>query len=141
MEWIALLLILLGILLYLGIPVAIALALSASALLVCLDIPLVVAVQRMASGLNIFALMAIPLFIFAGELMNQAGIARRLIRLAEGALGRAPGGLGQVTIFASMLFGGYIRFCGCQRFGHGLCSGAGDCPSSDKLRHAERLAY
>ena len=105
MLWILLLLILLAILLYIGTPVAIALALSASALLLFLDIPLVVAVQRMASGLNIFVLMAIPLFIFAGELMNQAGIARRLIKLSESAMGPAPGGLGQVTILASMLFG------------------------------------
>jgi len=105
MLWIGLLLILLAVLLYIGVPVAIALALSATVILFGMDIPLVVAVQRMASGLNIFALMAIPLFIFAGELMNQAGIARRLIKLSESALGPAPGGLGQVTILASMLFG------------------------------------
>lgn len=104
MEWI-LLFGLLALLLYLGAPVAVALALSATSVLIYLDIPLLVAIQRIASGLNIFALMAIPLFIFSGDLMNQSGIARRLIRLAEGLLGRAPGGLGQVTIFASMMFG------------------------------------
>ena len=105
MLWIALLLLLLIVLLYLGVPVGVALALSASVLLLALDIPLLVAVQRMAAGLNIFTLLAIPLFILAGELMTQAGISKRLIRLAESAVARAPGGLGQVSILASMLFG------------------------------------
>lgn len=105
MTSILLLLLLLAVLLYFGLPVALSLFLSASALLLVLDIPLVVAVHRMASGVNIFTLMAIPLFILAGELMTQAGIARRLVRLSENALGPAPGGLGQVTILSSMLFG------------------------------------
>jgi tripartite ATP-independent transporter DctM subunit len=105
MTWILLLLILLGVLLYLGVPVALALFLSASAVLVVLDIPLVVSVQRMSAGVNIFTLMAIPLFILAGELMTQAGIASRMVRLSENLIGPAPGGLGQVTILSSMLFG------------------------------------
>ena len=105
MSLILLLLLLLAIMLFMGVPVAIALALSAASLLWALDIPLVVAVQRMASGLNVFALMAIPLFVLSGELMNKAGIAQRLLKLADSALARAPGGLGQVSILASMLFG------------------------------------
>ena len=105
MEMILLLLAVLALLLYLGVPVAVALGLSSVCLLIVLDIPLVVAVQRIAAGLNVFALMAIPLFVLSGELMNQAGIARRLLRLADAALARAPGGLGQVSILASMLFG------------------------------------
>lgn len=105
MELIVFLLVLLALLLYLGVPVAMALALSASAILILLDIPLVVAAQRLASGLNVFALLAIPLFIFSGELMNQSGIARRLLRLADAVIGRAPGGMGQVIIVSSMLFG------------------------------------
>lgn len=99
------LLLMLALLLYLGVPVAISLFLSATAMLVMLDIPLVVAVQRMSAGVNIFTLMAIPLFILAGELMTQAGIARRMVRLSENLLGPAPGGLGLVAIFSSMLFG------------------------------------
>jgi tripartite ATP-independent transporter DctM subunit len=105
MTWILLLLVLLGVLLYLGVPVALALFLSASTVLVVLDIPLVVSVQRMSAGVNIFTLMAIPLFILAGELMTQAGIASRMVRLSENLIGPAPGGLGQVTILSSMLFG------------------------------------
>ncbi|RIV84128.1 TRAP transporter large permease [Aurantiacibacter xanthus] len=99
------LLLLLAALLFLGVPVALSLFLSATALLLAMDIPLVVAMQRMAAGINVFTLMAIPLFILAGELMTQAGIARRMVTFADNLVGRAPGGLGQVTIVSSMLFG------------------------------------
>lgn len=101
----ALLLALLVLLLVLGVPVAFALAMSSLAVFALLDIPLVVAFQRMAAGMNVFSLMAIPFFIFAGDLMNRAGIAERLIHVADAALGRMRGGLGQVDVGASMLFG------------------------------------
>lgn len=105
MITILLLLGLLAVLLYMGVPVALALFLSSTAVLLALDIPQVVSVQRMSAGVNIFTLMAIPLFILAGELMTQAGIAARMVRLSENLIGPAPGGLGQVTILSSMLFG------------------------------------
>jgi tripartite ATP-independent transporter DctM subunit len=92
-------------LLAIGVPVAISLALSTLAAFLVLDIPPVVAFQRMSAGLNVFALMAIPFFVFAGDLMARAGIAERLVRVGEAALGRTQGGLGQVTIGASMMFG------------------------------------
>jgi tripartite ATP-independent transporter DctM subunit len=100
--------ILLGALLVLmaiGVPVAIALGASSLLTLFVLDIPLVVGFQRMAASMNIFALMAIPFFVFAGDLMHRAGIAERLIRLAEAALGQTRGGLGQVGVGSSMMFG------------------------------------
>ncbi len=100
-----LLLALLLILLLIGVPVAFALAMSSLCIFLLLDIPLVVAFQRMAAGMNVFSLMAIPFFIFAGDLMSRAGIADRLIRVADAALGRMRGGLGQVDVGASMLFG------------------------------------
>lgn len=93
------------VLLALGVPVAFCLGLSALATLLYLDIPLVVAFQRMAAGIDVFALLAIPFFIFAGELMNQSGIAAKLVRLAESMLGRARGGLGQVSVLSCMMFG------------------------------------
>ncbi len=61
--------------------------------------------QRMATGLNSFALLAIPFFILAGQLMNSGGLARRLIDFAKSILGTLPGGLAQVNFVASMLFG------------------------------------
>ena len=88
-----------------GVPVAIALGASSLLTLFALDIPLVVGFQRMAASMNIFALMAIPFFVFAGDLMHRAGIAERLIRLAEATLGQGRGGLGQVGVGSSMMFG------------------------------------
>ena len=88
-----------------GVPVAFCLGMAAISVLLYLDIPLLVAFQRMAAGMNLFALMAIPFFICAGELMNQAGIAERLLKLAQAAFGRMRGGLGLVSVFSSMMFG------------------------------------
>lgn len=96
---------LLTLLLVIGVPVAFALGMASLATFFMLDIPLIVAFQRMAAGMNIFALMAIPFFVFAGDLMHRAGIAERLIRVADAALGRTRGGLGQVDVGASMMFG------------------------------------
>jgi len=62
--------------------------------------------QRIISGINVFSLMAIPFFIFAGELMFHGGIAMRLVRFASAAVGAVRGGLGIVNVFSSMLFGG-----------------------------------
>ena len=94
-----------AILLIIGVPVAFCLGLASLATLLYLDIPTVVAFQRMAAGIDVFALMAIPFFIYAGELMNQSGIAEKLVRLAESLLGRLKGGLGHVSVFSCMLFG------------------------------------
>lgn len=95
----------LALLLVLGVPVALALFLASAAALVALDIPLAVALQRTVAGINVFSLLAIPFFIFAGDLMYRSGIARQLVSIAEASVGRARGGLGQVNIGASMLFG------------------------------------
>ena len=61
--------------------------------------------QRMATGLDSFALLAIPFFILAGQIMNRGGIAKRLIDFAKTAVGSLPGGLAHVNIIAAMLFG------------------------------------
>ena len=89
-----------------GVPVAFALGISAVAAFYAEGLPLIIAFQRIVSGINIFSLMAIPFFIFAGELMFHGGIAVRLVRFASAAVGAARGGLGIVNVFSSMLFGG-----------------------------------
>ncbi|MBX2884705.1 MAG: TRAP transporter large permease [Granulosicoccus sp.] len=89
-----------------GIPVAFALGISAVAAFFVEGLPLMVAFQRIVSGINVFSLMAIPFFIFAGELMFHGGIAIRLVRFASAAVGAVRGGLGIVNVFSSMLFGG-----------------------------------
>jgi len=61
--------------------------------------------QKIATGLDSFALLAIPFFILSGQLMGRGGIARRLINLAKALVGGLTGGLAYVNIFACMLFG------------------------------------
>lgn len=61
--------------------------------------------QRMATGLDSFSLLAIPFFILAGQIMNQGGIANRLINFAKALIGSLPGGLIYVNVVAAMLFG------------------------------------
>ena len=89
-----------------GAPVAYALGIASIAAFIYEGLPLMIAFQRIISGISIFALMAIPFFIFAGELMFHGGIAMRLVRLASSAVGAMRGGLGVVNVFSSMLFGG-----------------------------------
>ena len=89
-----------------GMPVAFALGVSAVAAFVFEGLPLMIAFQRIISGISIYSLMAIPFFIFAGELMFHGGIAMRLVRFASSAVGFMRGGLGIVNVFSSMLFGG-----------------------------------
>ncbi len=89
-----------------GAPVAFALGLAAVACFAWEGLPLFVAFQRMMSGVSTFSLLAIPFFIFSGELMLHGGIARRLVTLAANAVGSVRGGLGVVNVASSMLFGG-----------------------------------
>ncbi len=87
-------------------PVAFALGVASLAAFWYEGLPLLVGFQRIISGINVFSLMAIPFFIFAGELMFHGGIAMRLVRFAQAAVGAVRGGLGIVNVFSSMLFGG-----------------------------------
>ena len=94
------------VLLAIGTPVAFCLGFSALATLIVMDISPVIAFQRMISGINVFALLALPFFIFAGELMTRGGIATRLLEFAEAAVGHIRGGLGIVNVSSSLAFGG-----------------------------------
>lgn len=90
----------------LGVPVAFALGIAAVTAFFSEGLPLMIAFQRIVSGISVFSLMAIPFFIFAGELMFHGGIAIRLVRFASAAVGAMRGGLGIVNVLSSMLFGG-----------------------------------
>jgi tripartite ATP-independent transporter DctM subunit len=95
-------------LLALGVPIAFAIGIAATAtLLLSLDAAaaLTTIAQRMATGLDSFALLAIPFFILSGQLMNRGGIARRLVDLGKALVGGLPGGLIYVNILAAMMFG------------------------------------
>jgi tripartite ATP-independent transporter DctM subunit len=88
----------------LGMPIAFALLLSAVAMMFQLDFfDTQILAQNMLSGANSFTLMAVPLFMLAGELMNAGGISRRIVNLASMFVGHIQGGLGYVAIFASVL--------------------------------------
>ena len=96
------------ILLAMGVPIAYSIGLSAVlTIIISIDpIPAFTTLsQQIATALDSFALLAIPFFILAGQLMNQGGIARRLINFAKVLVGRLPGGLAFVNIMANMLFG------------------------------------
>lgn len=89
----------------LGVPVAISLGISSSlALLVAGDIPLLALAQRAFVSLDSFPLLAIPLFILAGALMEYGGISQRLINLANAITGHVSGGLAIVTVVTTMFF-------------------------------------
>lgn len=92
-------------LLALGVPVAFALGAASLATFFYLDIPMVVPFQQMAAGMNTFTLLAIPFFVFTGELMTRSGIADRIVNVATALFGRSRGGLGQVSVGAAMMFG------------------------------------
>ncbi|WP_191059968.1 TRAP transporter large permease [Geminicoccus harenae] len=93
-------------LLLIGMPVAFCLGIASVATVFYMGIPPVVVFQQLNSGINVFAMMAIPFFIFAGDLMIRGGIAERLIRFAASLVGHLRGGLGQVNVLTSTMFGG-----------------------------------
>ncbi len=89
---------------FFGMPLAFALGFGSLAGLWMLDFELVVMPQRMMHAVNSFPLMAIPLFMLAGELMVRAGIMDRLIAFANSLVGRMHGGLAHVTITSGTIF-------------------------------------
>jgi tripartite ATP-independent transporter DctM subunit len=89
-----------------GVPIAFGLGIAALIGFLWEGIPALVAFQRILAGMESFTLLAIPFFIFAGELMQHGGIADRLVRFASAMVGRMRGGLGVVNVLTSMLFGG-----------------------------------
>ena len=95
-------------LLVLGVPIAFSIGLATlGAMLITIDfVPASTTLaQRLAAGINSFALLAIPLFVLSGVLMGQGGIAQRLIRFARTLVGMLPGGLAFVNVIACTLFG------------------------------------
>jgi len=96
------------ILLALNVPIAVSIALSTILTMLFTINPgpaLTTVAQQMTSGVNRFALLAIPFFILSGQFMGRGGIARRLIDFAKSLVGMFPGGLAYVNVLACMLFG------------------------------------
>ena len=100
---------LLSLLILFAINTPIAVAIGASSVLAILvqgDFPLMMVAQRLFSGTDSFPLMAVPLFMFAGTIMEAGGISRRIIDFANALVGWLPGGLAAVTIVSAMFFAG-----------------------------------
>jgi C4-dicarboxylate transporter DctM subunit len=105
---IAIIFVVLMALIVIGLPVAVAMGITTIAAMLALgDFQLLIAVpQRMYSTTTAFPLLAIPFFIFAGNLMNTGGMTDRIFRLARSCVGHIKGGLGHVNVVASMIFSG-----------------------------------
>lgn len=97
-----------GILLFLGCPISVSIVVSSIvAALSSLSWEQItfITMQKMNSGIESFSLLAVPLFILAGNIMNNGGIARRLVNFAKLFCGRIPGSLAQANVLGNMLFG------------------------------------
>lgn len=95
------------VLMFLGMPVAFAVGVASLVYYFLSDtIPVSIGVQRIATATQSFPLLAVPLFVLAGNLMNASGITERIIALARVLTGWITGGLGQVAIVVSALMGG-----------------------------------
>jgi hypothetical protein len=90
----------------LGVPVAFSIGLSCISTFYVEDLPFETAIQMMTSGMNVFSFLAIPFFIFSGELMLHGGIADKIVVFARSLVGHWRGGLGLANVVASTLFGG-----------------------------------
>jgi tripartite ATP-independent transporter DctM subunit len=93
-------------LMLIGTPIAFCLGISSFATVVYMGLPPLVVFQRLNSGMSVFSLLAIPFFIYAGDLMVRGGIASRIVAFAASLVGHVRGGLGQVNIVTATLFGG-----------------------------------
>ena len=93
-------------LIFLEVPIAIALTLSALFVGFLADIPPIMVVQNMFSGIDSYVLLAIPLFMLSGDIMETGSITERLVSFSRSMVGHFRGSLGQVTIFANLIMAG-----------------------------------
>lgn len=95
-----------ALLLILGVPVAFAIGLASVVTILAAGMPVAIVFQKMVGGMQVFSFLAIPFFVFAGELMLYGGIAERIIRFANSLVGHVRGGLGMSNVVGCTLFGG-----------------------------------
>lgn len=93
-------------LLAIGIPIAFVLGVTSLFYLIRINLPLVLIPQRIYVGLESFLILAVPLFILAGRIMNESGITSRLVKLSSLVIGNIRGGLTYIVVMGSMLFAG-----------------------------------
>ena len=95
-----------ALLLFAGAPVFVVLALPSALYLILEGLPLELVPQRIFTGIDIFLLLAIPLFMLAGEVMNAGRLTDRLVEFSQALVGKVRGGLAMVNVLTSMLFAG-----------------------------------
>ena len=115
---VAVLFLLFAIFIILGLPLAFAMGLSAIVAIIAVDgQSFLIVPQRMVASLDSFALLAVPLFILAGELMNSGGITGKIVSFSRAAIGHFRGGLAQANIMSNMflaaLSGSSLRILRC----------------------------
>ena len=93
-------------LLLIGVPVAFSIGLASVATILVAGLPVAVVFQKMVGGMQVFSFLAIPFFVFAGELMLYGGIAQRIVRFANSLVGHVRGGLGMSNVLGCTIFGG-----------------------------------
>ena len=93
-------------LMLIGTPIAFCLGVASFATVLYMGLPPLIVFQQLNSGMSVFSLLAIPFFIYAGDLMVRGGIAQRIVAFAASLIGHVRGGLGQVNIVTATLFGG-----------------------------------
>lgn len=106
MHPLTLLLVSMAVLMALGVPIAFSLILCSLLVVWAADLPLMVAVQQMFTGINAFTLLALPFFFLAGNLMTHGGISERLVQLAMALVGHLRGGLAHVNVVVGMFLAG-----------------------------------
>lgn len=96
-----------GVAMLLRVPIGIALAAASFvALWFLTDVPLSIGAQRIVAGITPFPLLAIPLFVLAGAIMNEGGMTKRMLDLADAIVGGLRAGIAQTTVVTSLVFGG-----------------------------------
>src|SRR5437867_939998 len=89
-----------------SVPIAFAIGIASWGYVLLSGAPSLILAQQIANGPDSWILLAMPLFVLAGLLMNETGISTRLIDFAESLVGHFRGGLAMVNVMAAMLFGG-----------------------------------
>jgi tripartite ATP-independent transporter DctM subunit len=101
-----LLMVSLSVLLVIGVPISFSLMLSSLLVIWYADLPTILAVQQMFTGINAFTLLALPFFFLAGNIMTDGGISERLVKLAMAMVGHLRGGLAHVNVVVGMFISG-----------------------------------
>ena len=106
MHPLTLLLVSMSVFMIIGVPISFSLILCSLLVIWVADLPLMVAVQQMFTGVNAFTLLALPFFFLAGNVMTEGGISERLVKLAMALVGHLRGGLAHVNVVVGMFLSG-----------------------------------